>query len=119
MSKKRKKKFQTNFGKPKSVTGERNQGMAISSSARVSQLATPVSSSSFEDSSPAVFAKPVSRMNTATNSAYASVAGEYQVIRGDIVKVLIVNGLLFAIVILMYFLNQSNGFLDAWFDRVF
>lgn len=52
-------------------------------------------------------------------AVYAAHAAEYKDLRVDLIRVIVVNGLLFAATIAMYFINQSNSFLDNWYSRLF
>jgi len=53
------------------------------------------------------------------NSSVAlSHAGEYQVIRHDLYRVIILNVIYLACILGIYFLNAKNGFLDNWAGKI-
>ena len=117
MSKKKKKKFKARFGPQAQVanSGVVNTGMPVHTSApaaMVSPTTPPPAAATAVKSAP----QPA---DSSANAVYASHRGEYQTIQADLIKVLIINGLLFAVIIAMYFINQSNPFLDSLYSRIF
>lgn len=60
-----------------------------------------------------------SKQDSASAAVYSSHDKEYRQIQSDLIKVVIVNGALFALVFALYFLNQSNHFLDNLYNRFF
>lgn len=57
--------------------------------------------------------------NSPASGVYSAHAKEYKQIQADLIKVVIVNGALFALIFVLYFINQSNQFLDNLFNRFF
>ena len=55
---------------------------------------------------------------TAADGVYAMHEKEYQLVRTDLLRVLIVNILFLAGVLAIFFVNKSNPFLQAWYDKV-
>lgn len=55
---------------------------------------------------------------TAADGVYAMHDKEYQLVRTDLLRVLAVNVLFLAGVLVIYFINRSNPFLHAWYDKV-
>lgn len=102
MSKRKKRKFKSSYSPVAQPT------------------ANPVSHSVHHASSPdrpSVTDRP--KADNPTLAAYSAHAREYKQIQTDLIKVSIVNGVLFALVLGLYFLNQSNGFLDNLFNSFF
>ena len=56
---------------------------------------------------------------TAADGVYAMHDKEYQLVRTDLLRVLAVNVLFLAGVLVIYFVNKGNPFLQAWYDRIF
>ena len=61
------------------------------------------------------------QFKTASPSPHAQtsdgLAGEYKIIKGDLVKVLVINLLFLAGVLALYFTNQKTHYLEAWFSK--
>ena len=53
------------------------------------------------------------------SSVYAAHQDEYKNISSDLIKVVIVNGLFLVGVLVLYFINKSNPFLDSWYNWLF
>jgi hypothetical protein len=43
---------------------------------------------------------------------------EYQIIKADLLKVVILNAVYLAIILFLYFGNQKSHFLDNWFAKL-
>lgn len=43
---------------------------------------------------------------------------EYKIIKGDLVKVLIINVLFLAAILTLYFTNIKSHYLEIWFDKI-
>lgn len=52
-------------------------------------------------------------------AVYNAHNAEYAMVRHDLVRVLVVNGLFLAGVIALYYVNKSNPFLEAWYQKLF
>lgn len=50
---------------------------------------------------------------------YNSHAEEYRMIRSDLIRVVVVNGLFLVAVLALYYVNRSNPFLEAWYNKLF
>ena len=117
MSKKKKRKFKYNKhphrdGSPAVVSRESVSSVApVVSAVSSSAVAKPASS--------AVQSYFNTREASANSTAYAAHRTEYKNINKDLIKVIVINGVLFGIILGMYFLNRSNPFLDSWYDRIF
>lgn len=44
---------------------------------------------------------------------------EYAVIKHDLIKVIILNSVYLVGVLVLYYFNRQNGFLENWFAKVF
>jgi|GEM_PF-1300678 hypothetical protein len=113
MSKKKKKKFKPSY------VPQRTGGQKIET---VNPVMTAVATSPAPVSKPtssAVMTFSDSRQAIANHAAYNSHQAEYSNINKDLIKVVIVNGLLFAAILVVYFLNNSNPFLDDLYNRIF
>lgn len=82
----------------------------VAASQPVSQV---VSSSSATISS----SKP--KVENPGGAVYTAHNREYKQIQSDLIKVVIVNGALFALIFGLYFVNRSNHFLDNLYNRFF
>lgn len=49
---------------------------------------------------------------------YAAHAKEYRFITGDLYRVLVVNGLFLIGIVVLYFINRSNPFLQSWYNQL-
>lgn len=52
-------------------------------------------------------------------AVYNTHTREYQQVRNDLLMVLLVNGLLFAAIVVMYLLDKQNAFLGQWYSKLF
>jgi hypothetical protein len=43
---------------------------------------------------------------------------EYRIIKGDLLKVLVINVLFLAGVLILYFTNVKTHYLETWFDKI-
>lgn len=82
----------------------------MQSSASVSQSAT--------DSTP-VPMNSQPKVGNPAGAVYSAHDREYKQIQSDLIKVVIVNGALFALIFGLYFVNRSNHFLDNLYNRFF
>lgn len=114
MSKRNKKKKFKNYDSSAPATVAAQVGSSAQAVASASSLSV---SSSAVSSAPASTKKQVT--SDADMAAYAAHKSEYDDIHKDLIKVAIVNGLLLAGILTMYFVNKQNGFLDAWFNQIF
>jgi hypothetical protein len=105
---KRKKKFRNQQFHQSSAPAPASSGVAASPVAQV-QPQSPVAKPS----------TPATVQSDPNAAAYAAHQREYINVHKDLIRVLVVNGLLFAVVLTVYFINQQNGFLDAWFNQIF
>lgn len=105
MSKKKKKKF-------------KKSAPAVAKSAP-SFNSMETTSSSLPASSPVKLKTTPASTAASTNTIYDVHAKEYRFIKGDLYRVLAVNGLFFIAVIVLYYMNRSNPFLQAWYEKLF
>jgi anaerobic C4-dicarboxylate transporter len=63
----------------------------------------------------AVAATPVSK----DASVYSAHREEYKHISSDLIRVLIVNGIFLIGVLILYYINKTNPFLDSWYNWIF
>lgn len=54
-----------------------------------------------------------------TGGAAAQHVVEYRIIRGDMIRLVVLNGLVLAAVLVVYYTNRSSGYLERLFERVF
>jgi hypothetical protein len=54
-----------------------------------------------------------------TDGLMAAHADEYRVISRDLIRLVLLNGLMFAVVLVVYFTNRSSGYLERIFERLF
>jgi hypothetical protein len=122
MGKKKKKKFKSrqNPSLNASASGTGMPNMVANTSAPTT-MAAPVQPTTPLPVAPTASAviKPVANPVAKSSGAYSAHRVEYQNIQSDLIKVLIINGILFGIVIAMYIISQSNPFLDTLYDRIF
>lgn len=52
-------------------------------------------------------------------SVYSAHEEEYRMVRSDLIRVALVNGLFLAAVLALYYVNRSNPFLEAWYKKLF
>ncbi len=53
------------------------------------------------------------------STVYAAHKQEYKDISSDLIKVLVVNGLFLVGVLILYYINKSNPFLENWYNALF
>lgn len=53
------------------------------------------------------------------SSASASHSAEYKVINGDLIRLVVLNGLMLALVLVVYFTNQKSQYLEKIFTKLF
>lgn len=51
-------------------------------------------------------------------TAALSHEAEYRIIKSDLIKVVILNAIYLAVILLLYFENQKTRFLEYWFSRI-
>lgn len=56
-------------------------------------------------------------MSQAGNSSMSHEA-EYSIIKFDLIRVVVLNVVYLAVILGLYYANQSSGFLDKWFAKV-
>lgn len=74
-----------------------------------------VSTSHEEHVSAPVSAGRASASATAMNQHVA----EYKIISKDLIRLVVLNGLMLAAVLVVYFTNKNNGFLERMFQNLF
>ena len=109
MSKKKKRKFH-HSPNPQPSVGPVNNSTGMSGMSGVSA----VSASSF--SSPRTAPAPAGA-SSALNVSDAH-AQEYQVIKHDLIKVVILNSVFLAGVLALYYTNLNSHYLERWFGQV-
>lgn len=60
------------------------------------------------------------RFNQSVSAPTASndLVGEYKIIRHDLVRVLVMNVIFLAAVLVVYYTNLHSGYLDRWFEKL-
>jgi hypothetical protein len=111
--KKKKKKF-----KPSFVPQSTAQKIAQPVAPITAEISTP-SSPLTKPTSTGAITSSGSRQETANFAAYDAHQAEYDNINKDLIKVMLVNGLLFGAIVLVYFLNNRNHFLDNLYNWIF
>lgn len=53
-----------------------------------------------------------------TPHAVSSHATEYQIIKHDLIRVVLLNAVYLAAVLALYFTNAKNGYLEQWFAKI-
>lgn len=56
--------------------------------------------------------------NSASSSAVASHAAEYKIISKDLIRLVVLNIVMFGAVLALYFANRSSGFLEKAFQNL-
>lgn len=103
MSKKKKKKY---YQQPVSnVSSAGNTPVGAVTTSQTSSTATMAAAK------PAVVDK--------LTPVYNAHAEEYKIVRHDLIRVAVVNGLFLAAVLALYYSNKSNPFLEAWYQKLF
>ncbi len=103
MSKKKKKKY---YQQPVSnVSSAGNTPVGSVTTSQTSSTATTAAAK------PAVVDK--------LTPVYNAHAEEYKIVRHDLIRVAVVNGLFLAAVLALYYSNKSNPFLEAWYQKLF
>ena len=64
------------------------------------------------------FANQMSVVSSPASSAVLSHAGEYQIIKHDLIKVVVLNLVYLGILLALFFGNQHSHFLDNWFAKL-
>lgn len=103
MSKKKKKKYYQ-----QAVSNVSSAANASDGAVGTTQTSSVATSSSAK---PAVVDK--------LTPVYNAHAEEYKIVRHDLIRVVVVNGLFLAAVLALYFSNKSNPFLEAWYQKLF
>ncbi len=93
MGKKNKKKYYQQANDSSSVASTNNSGVSKSNNMQTS--------------------------NDKQASVYNAHNEEYAMVRHDLIRVAIVNGLFLAAVLALYFVNKNNPFLEAWYQKLF
>ncbi len=70
-------------------------------------------------SGPATISGSKPKVENPSGAVYTAHNREYKQIQSDLIKVVIVNGALFALIFGLYFVNRSNHFLDNLYNRFF
>lgn len=70
-------------------------------------------------SSPVTISGSRPKVENPGGAVYTAHNREYKQIQSDLIKVVIVNGALFALIFGLYFVNRSNHFLDNLYNRFF
>lgn len=73
---------------------------------------SPISSSSVNNST-------TYSAGQGSGGAVSQHAAEYRVIRGDMIRLVVLNGLVLAAVLVVYYTNRSSGYLERLFERIF
>lgn len=60
-----------------------------------------------------------SSVTTASSSAMSAHVAEYKIISKDLIRLVIVNGVMLAAVLVVYFTNRSSGYLEKMFQNLF
>ncbi len=84
----------------------------------VSNVSSGVSSVIANTVSPITQQKP-SANNDKQSAFYNSHAEEYRMIRHDLIRVVVVNGLFLVAVLALYYANRSHPFLESWYQKLF
>lgn len=103
MSKKKKKKYYQQS--VNNVSNVANTSGGVAGTSQTSSMAT------------ASFVKPA--VVDKLTPVYNAHAEEYKIVRHDLIRVVVVNGLFLAAVLALYFSNKSNPFLEAWYQKLF
>jgi hypothetical protein len=61
---------------------------------------------------------PVSGMRGATAGAMAVHTAEYKIISRDLIRLIVLNGIMLAAVLVVYFTNKNNGYLERIFHNL-
>ncbi len=121
--KKKKKKFHQQFGGQaiNNVANNVADGAGNMASAVTNSLNSAVSEAVSNVSSGVTpMIQPKTNGNMDKQSAfYNSHADEYRMIRHDLIRVVVVNGLFLVAVLALYYANRSNPFLEAWYQKLF
>lgn len=101
MSKKKKKKYyqQASSGAASVASGTASVPNSVSNSMNTTSSAKPV----------------VDKLTP----VYSAHAEEYRLIRNDLIRVAIVNGIFLAAVLALYYVNRTNPFLETWYNKLF
>lgn len=103
MSKKKKKKYyQQAVSNVSSTASQAISGVTSAVTSSVASIA-PVKASPTDKLAP----------------LYSAHAEEYRMVRSDLIRVAVVNGLFLVAVLALYYANRSNPFLEAWYSRIF
>lgn len=68
--------------------------------------------------SPTAMAQPAAVVDKET-SVYSAHREEYKHISSDLIRVIVVNGLFLVAVLVLYYINKTNPFLDSWYNWLF
>ena len=63
--------------------------------------------------------RPVASPVAASSGAEAAHSAEYKIIRNDMIRLVVLNGIMLAAVLVVYFTNRSSGYLERLFERLF
>ncbi len=64
-------------------------------------------------------ASPVSRNVAGSAGAMAAHVAEYQIISKDLIRLIVLNGIMLAAVLVVYFTNRTSGYLERMFQSLF
>ena len=67
----------------------------------------------------AVSAPSVARGATISNGAMEMHAAEYRIISKDLIRLVLLNGVMLAAVLAVYFTNKTSGYLERMFQSLF
>ncbi len=88
---------------------------AMRNSNESSQQSTSSSTGSASTTSSAPSAIGSSR----SNGAFAQHAAEYRTIRNDMIRLVILNGIMLAAVVVLYYANRSSGIVEKLYTQIF
>lgn len=70
-----------------------------------------------------VTATPISTINSPVASgndgAFAHHKAEYRIISSDLVRLVVLNGIMLAAVLALYYVNRSSGIVEKLFNQIF
>lgn len=66
----------------------------------------------------AVNSGAVSRPQAGNGGAFAQHAAEYKIISSDMIRLVILNGVMLVAVLALYYVNRSSGIVEKWFEQI-
>lgn len=70
-------------------------------------------------SSPAAASSVVRSADHRSSNAEAQHAAEYKIISGDLVRLVVLNGIMLAAVLVVYYTNRTSGYLERLYEQLF